>query len=616
MPKAVGIDLGTTNSVVSVLEGGDPVVIPNAEGSRTTPSVVAFAKNGEVLVGEVAKRQAITNPDRTIRSVKRHMGTNWNIDVDGKAYTAQEISARTLMKLKRDAEAYLGDAVNQAVITVPAYFDDAQRTATKEAGQIAGLEVLRIINEPTAAALAYGLDKETGDHTILVFDLGGGTFDVSVLEIGDGVFEVKSTHGDTQLGGDDWDQRIIDWLVDTFKAAHGVDLSKDNMAMQRLKEAAEKAKIELSQVQQSQINLPFITATPEGPLHLDEQLSRAKFQELTADLLERCKGPFELAIKDAGLTKGDVDHVVLVGGSTRMPAVVDLVREMTGKEPQKGVNPDEVVAVGAAIQAGVLKGEVKDVLLLDVTPLSLGIETKGGVMTRLIERNTTIPTRRTEVFTTAEDSQPSVEIHVLQGERDMAQFNKTLGKFQLVDLPPAPRGVPQIEVTFDIDANGIVHVSAKDRATGKEQSMTITGQSSLSKDSIDQMVKDAEAHAEEDRRRREEVEVRNTADTLVYQTEKLLKEQGDKISAEERKDVEDRLADLKAALGGSDVEAMKTSTEALMTASQEFTQKLYQQAAEADQGSYAGAGTGSGEPSGASDDEVVDAEIVDDDEAK
>jgi molecular chaperone DnaK len=616
MPKAVGIDLGTTNSVVSVLEGGDPVVIPNAEGSRTTPSVVAFAKNGEVLVGEVAKRQAITNPDRTIRSVKRHMGTNWTIDVDGKAYTAQEISARTLMKLKRDAESYLGDTVTQAVITVPAYFDDAQRTATKEAGQIAGLEVLRIINEPTAAALAYGLDQESGDHTILVFDLGGGTFDVSVLEIGDGVFEVKSTHGDTKLGGDDWDQRVIDWLVDAFKSAHGIDLAKDNMAVQRLKEAAEKAKIELSQVQQTQINLPFITATPEGPLHLDEQLSRAKFQELTADLLERCKVPFEQAIKDAGLTQGDIDHVVLVGGSTRMPAVVDLVQEMTGNDPHKGVNPDEVVAVGAAIQAGVLKGEVKDVLLLDVTPLSLGIETKGGVMTRLIERNTTIPTRRTEVFTTAEDNQPSVEIHVLQGERDMAQFNKTLGKFQLVDLPPAPRGVPQIEVTFDIDANGIVHVSAKDRATSKEQSMTITGQSSLSKDSIDQMVKDAEAHAEEDRRRREEAEVRNTADTLLYQTEKLLKEQGDKISADERKDVEDRLADLKAALGGSDVEAMKTSTERLMTASQEFTQKLYQQAAAADQGAYAGGGTGSGEPSAPADDEVVDAEIVDDDEAK
>jgi len=610
MAKAVGIDLGTTNSVVSVLEGGEPVVIPNSEGARTTPSVVAFSKSGEVLVGEVAKRQAITNPDRTFRSIKRHMGEDWKSDdIDGKRYTPQEISARTLMKLKRDAEAYLGDTVTQAVITVPAYFDDAQRTATKEAGQIAGLEVLRIINEPTAAALAYGLDKEGSDQTILVFDLGGGTFDVSVLEIGDGVFEVKSTHGDTQLGGDDWDQRIIDWLVESFKTAHGVDLSKDNMAVQRLKEAAEKAKIELSQVQSTQINLPFITATPEGPLHLDEQLTRAKFQELTADLLDRCKKPFEQAISDAGLTKGDIEHVILVGGSTRMPAVAELVKEMTGNEPHKGVNPDEVVAIGAAVQAGVLKGEVKDVLLLDVTPLSLGIETKGSVMTKLIERNTTIPTRRTEVFTTAEDNQPSVEIHVLQGEREMAQYNKTLGKFQLVDLPPAPRGVPQIEVTFDIDANGIVHVSAKDRATNKEQSMTITGQSSLSKDAIDQMVKDAEAHAEEDRLRKEEADVRNSADTLVYQTEKLLKDQGDKISAEEKANVESKLADLKTAVGGSDLEAIKNGTEALMTASQEFTQKLYQQAAASES---AGAAGGAGGASAPDDDEVVDAEIVDD----
>jgi molecular chaperone DnaK len=559
----------------------------------------------------VAKRQAITNPDRTIRSVKRHMGTDWNIEIDGKKYTSQEISARTLMKLKRDAEAYLGDTVTQAVITVPAYFDDAQRTATKEAGQIAGLEVLRIINEPTAAALAYGLDKEAGaDQTILVFDLGGGTFDVSVLEIGDGVFEVKSTHGDTQLGGDDWDQKVIDWLVEQFKSAHGVDLSKDNMAMQRLKEAAEKAKVELSQVQQTQINLPFITATNDGPLHLDEQLSRSKFQELTEDLLKRVQGPFEQAIKDAGLDKGDLDHVILVGGSTRMPAVQELVSGFTGKEPNKGVNPDEVVAVGAAIQAGVLKGEVKDVLLLDVTPLSLGIETKGGVMTRLIERNTTIPTRRTEVFTTAEDMQPSVEIHVLQGEREMAQFNKTLGKFQLVDLPPAPRGVPQIEVTFDIDANGIVHVSAKDRATSKEQSMTITGQSSLSKDSIDQMVRDAEAHAHEDRQRRDEAEVRNNADTLVYQTEKLLKEQGEKISGDEKTAVETGLAELKSAISGDDVETIKNATELLMNASQTFTQKLYEAASQADKDYMAGQTPGGSEPQ---DDDVVDAEIIDDD---
>jgi molecular chaperone DnaK len=614
MPKAVGIDLGTTNSVVAVLEAGDPVVIPNAEGSRTTPSVVAFSKGGEVLMGEVAKRQAITNPDRTIRSVKRHMGTSWKIDIDGKAYNAQEISARTLQKLKRDAEAYLGDTVTQAVITVPAYFDDAQRTATKEAGQIAGLEVLRIINEPTAAALAYGLDKEGEDQTVLVFDLGGGTFDVSILEIGDGVFEVKATHGDTHLGGDDWDQRIIDWLVSQFKSAHGVDLGSDNMALQRLKEAAEKAKIELSQVQQTQINLPFITATSEGPLHLDESLSRAKFQELTADLIERCRSPFEQAIKDAGLSREQLDHVILVGGSTRMPAVHDLVHDLTGKEPHKGVNPDEVVAVGAAIQAGVLKGEVKDVLLLDVTPLSLGIETKGGVMTKLIERNTTIPTKRTEVFTTAQDMQPSVEIHVLQGEREMSQFNKTLGKFQLVDLPPAPRGVPQIEVTFDIDANGIVHVSAKDRATNKEQSMTITGQSSLPKEDIDRMVRDAEAHAEEDRRRREEAEVRNQADTLVYQTEKLLKEQGDKLSGDDKSTVEAKLGDLKGALGGSDVEAIRNATDALMSASQSFTQKLYEAASsEGAAAGGAGAGDAASQPS---DDDVVDAEIVDDEDSK
>jgi len=612
MAKAVGIDLGTTNSVVSVLEAGEPVVIPNSEGSRTTPSVVAFSKAGEVLVGEVAKRQAITNPDRTFRSVKRHMGTTWRSeDIDGKQYSPQEISARTLMKLKRDAEAYLGESVTQAVITVPAYFDDAQRTATKEAGQIAGLEVLRIINEPTAAALAYGLDKGDEDETVLVFDLGGGTFDVSVLEIGDGVFEVKSTHGDTVLGGDDWDQRIIDWLVNQFKSAHGVDLANDRMATQRLKEAAEKAKIELSQVQQTQINLPFITATPEGPLHLDESLTRARFQEMTADLIERCRIPFEQAIKDAGLTKGQIQHVIMVGGSTRMPAVQELVMSLTGKEPNKTVNPDEVVAIGAAVQAGVLKGDVKDVLLLDVTPLSLGIETKGGVMTRLIERNTTIPTKRTEVFTTAEDMQPSVEIHVIQGEREMASFNKTLGKFQLVDLPPAPRGVPQIEVTFDIDANGIVHVSAKDRATNKEQSMMISGQSTLSKDDINQMVKDAEAHAEEDRQRREEAEVRNNADSLVYQTEKVLREQGEKVSAEEKAAVEEPLAALKIALEGNDFAVTKAATDALMAASQAFSQKLYEAAA---RDSEAAGTSASGQSSGAdNDDEIVDAEIIDGD---
>ena len=606
MSKAVGIDLGTTNSVVSVLEGGDPVVIANSEGSRTTPSVVAFAKDGEVLVGEVAKRQAITNPERTIRSVKRHMGTSWKIDIDGKNYTSQEISARTLMKLKRDAEAYLGESVTQAVITVPAYFDDAQRTATQEAGTVAGLEVLRIINEPTAAALAYGLDKAGDeDQTILVFDLGGGTFDVSVLEIGDGVFEVRSTHGDTSLGGDDWDEAVIEWLVTSFKNDHGVDLGADSMAGQRLKEAAEKAKIELSQVQQTQINLPFITATDAGPLHLDYSLSRSKFEELTSDLLQRTRVPFEQAIKDAGLTKGEVDHVILVGGSTRMPAVAELVQELTGNEPNKTVNPDEVVAVGAAVQAGVLKGEVKDVLLLDVTPLSLGIETKGGVMTKLIDRNTTIPTKRTEVFTTADDNQPSVEIHVLQGERDMSAYNKTLGKFQLVDLPPAPRGVPQIEVTFDIDANGIVHVSAKDRATNKEQSMTITGQSSLDNDVIDQMVRDAEAHAEEDSRRREEAEVRNNADSLVYQTEKLLRDQGEKFEGDEKADVEGKLADLKTALAGEDIEEIKDKTEGLMTASQGFSQRLYEEAAQQN------AEPADGEPADVQDD-VVDAEIIED----
>ena len=613
MGKVVGIDLGTTNSVVALLEGGEPTVIANAEGSRTTPSVVAFSKDGEVLVGEVAKRQAITNPDRTIRSVKRHVGTDWSVGIDGKDYSSQEISARVLQKLKRDAETYLGTEVAEAVITVPAYFDDAQRTATKEAGTIAGLEVLRIINEPTAAALAYGLDKGDTDQTILVFDLGGGTFDVSVLEIGDGVFEVKSTSGDTALGGDDWDDRVIGWLVDSFRNDHGVDLSKDNMAMQRLKEGAEQAKIELSQTQSTNVNLPFITATDAGPLHMDYELSRAKFQDLTSDLLDRCRKPFEQALSDAGLSAGDVDHVILVGGSTRMPAVVDLVTGMTGTQPHQGVNPDEVVAVGAAVQAGVLKGEVKDVLLLDVTPLSLGIETKGGVMTRLIERNTTIPTRRTEVFTTADDNQPTVEIHVLQGEREMASYNKTLGKFQLVDLPPAPRGVPQIEVTFDIDANGIVHVSAKDRATGKEQSITITGQSSLDKSTIDQMVADAEAHAAEDARRREEAEALNNADSLVYQVEKLLADAGDSVDPDSRAEVEAKLADLKAAIDEKDLDRIRSATEELSAISQRIGAAMYEQAAAAAGDAPGDFDAGNGT---VDDDGIVDAEIVEDEDGE
>ncbi|MCL6475400.1 MAG: molecular chaperone DnaK [Firmicutes bacterium] len=606
MGKTVGIDLGTTNSVVAVMEGGEPVVIPNAEGSRLTPSVVAFTKTGERLVGAAAKRQAIINPDRTIISIKRKMGTRERIRIDDKEYTPEEISAMILQKLKADAEAYLGEKVDAAVITVPAYFNDAQRTATKNAGEIAGLKVLRIINEPTAASLAYGLDKKSNE-TILVFDLGGGTFDVSILEVGDGVFEVKATSGDTHLGGDDFDMRIVNWVADEFRKETGIDLRKDPQAMQRLREAAEKAKIELSSMVETEINLPFITADAEGPKHLLYKITRAKFEELTADLVERLKGPFYQALSDAKLDVKDIDEVILVGGATRMPCVQELVRKLSGKEPNKGVNPDEVVAIGAAIQAGVLGGEVKDVVLLDVTPLSLGIETLGGVFTKLIERNTTIPTRKSEIFTTAADGQTEVEIHVLQGEREMARDNKTLGRFHLTGIPPAPRGVPKIEVTFDIDANGILHVSAKDLGTGKQQAITITGSSNLTREEIDRMVKEAQAHAEEDRRRREEAEVRNQADSLAYQTERMLRDLGDRVPSDEKLRIEQAISDLRDAINKNDISLIRQRMEALQQESYRLSQRLYEQASQ----TYAGTGaqTGSSSSGSSGDGEVIDAEF-------